>query len=144
MFHLYLRTRSVVTGRVPSHTDLPASYRDPFHVCRCIPGVAPMGELLNAILEIVQNSNRKNRYKELVRILKALPGVLDLSNEICFNSLRGSNWCYIQFTTVRCPKGRYPFLKGLSYFIYSYSLPLVGFKSDSLLNVLAPIPQSES
>lgn len=46
-----------------------------------------MGDVLNAILELVQNSNRKSRYKELVRIPNALPGVLALYNEICFNSL---------------------------------------------------------
>lgn len=46
-----------------------------------------MGDVLNAILELVQNLNRKSRYKELVRIPNALPGVLALYNEICFNSL---------------------------------------------------------
>lgn len=129
---------------VPSPADLPASYRNSFLVYRCIPEKAPMDDLLNAILEMVQNSNRKNRYKELVRIPKALPGVLALYNEICFNSLRGSNWCYIRVTTVRCPKGRYLFLRGFSQFICSIHLPFLGFKSDSLLNVLAPIPRRES
>lgn len=103
-----------------------------------------MGDLLNTILVIVQSLDRKNRYKELVRIPKTLLGVLALYNEICFNSLSGSNWYYIRVTMVRFPRGRCPLLKSRSYFIYSIHLPLVGFKSDSLLNVLAPISQGEN
>lgn len=99
-----------------------------------------MGDVLNAILELVQNSNRKSRCKD-PECLTRCSGSWQWD---MFQLAGGSNWCYIQVTTVRCPKGRYPFLRGFSYFIYSIHLPLVGFKPDSLLNVLAPIPQRES
>lgn len=64
LFHPYPRTRAVVTGS--SFSYRPTSKLSKLVPClslssgeRCFP---PMGDLLK-LLEMVQNSNRKNKYK---------------------------------------------------------------------------------
>ena len=73
MFHPYLRTGSVVTGSFFSYRTT-SKLSKPVLCLSLDPGEMhlplPIGDFLNAILEIVQNSNRNNKYKELVRIPK--------------------------------------------------------------------------